>query len=334
MSGRTGLIVAIQFDSISKKEDNMIVSGIDRLFINVPDLAKALDFYHGIVGMKVVARGSLDSLILGNLWGLPKNVTGRSACVKNAKQPTAIELVELHPVPSEAARDNAKTYDYGLFDVSYIVSDAKKVERILKEKGYRFLTDPYRFPTWPGGIESTMGFVYGPAREAVGIVQLFNPLPSEEQQLDGDFWTMMDMAQIVESIEEATAFYRDALGLTVVLDNSVIPPGFFDTVLHLPKDTKPHVVLSTNPQSKGPVVETVEFSAKGKAILASPQKLGIFMIAFESSDLEDDLSKVRKQGFNVISGPVPAETSLHGKIKAADIEGPNKIRVELFQKVG
>jgi len=283
--------------------------------------------------MEVVASGSLDQAMLGDLWGLDGNVTGRSACMRNTKQTTAIELVELQPAPSEGARDKAKTYDYGLFDITYIVSDAKKVEQTLKGQGYRFLTDPYRFPTWPGGLESTMGFVYGPGGEAVGIVQMFNPLPSEDQQLAGDFWTMMDMAQIVESVDEAIVFYRDALGLAVVMDIREIHPGFFDSVLHLPKDTKPRIVQLNNPQSTGPVVETVEFSVKGKVIAASPQKLGIFMLAFESSDLEGDLARIKNKGFKVTSGPVQLETPLHGRVNAANVEGPSEISVELFQKV-
>lgn len=311
----------------------MILGGIDRLFINVPDLDKAIGFYHNVIGMDVVASGTLDKVMLGALWALDGNATGRSACMRNVKQPTAIELVELQPTPSVGARDNAKTYDYGLFDITYLVSDIKKVEQILKGAGYSFLTDPYRFPMWPGDLESAMGFVYGPGGEVVGIVQMFHPLPSEEQQLAGDFWTMMDMAQIVESVDETTSFYQDALGLSLISDHTKLPPGFLDPVLHLPKDTKPRIVCFNNPRSAGPVVETVELSVRGKGIAASPQKLGIFKLAFESSDLEDDLARIENKGYKVTGGPAKLGTPLHGTVIAADIEGPSEISVELFQQV-
>jgi len=311
----------------------MIIRGIDRLFINVPDLDKAIDFYHGDVGMDVVASGSLDQVMLGDLWGLDGNVTGRSACVKNAKQATAIELVELKPTPQESIRDGANTYDYGYFDVCYLVSSADKVEREFKSKGYRFYSDTYRYPTWPEGEEASEAFIYGPAREMVGIVELFNPPVTEDQKLDSDFWTILDMAQVVDSMEEALRFYGDALGLTLISDNAKLPPGFLDEVLHLPSGTRARIAMFNHPQSNGPTVELLETSAKGKALISSPKKLGIFMMAFESDNIQGEIEKVKGQGFKVISGPVEIQANLHGKLKAAHIEGPNKIRVELFQKV-
>ena len=311
----------------------MITSGIDRLFINVPDLEKAVEFYHGIVGMDVVARGALQQAMLADLWGLPSHTTGRSACVRNARQATAIELVELKPAPGESIRDNANTYDCGFFDVCYLVSSADKVERDLKSKGYRFFSDSYRYPTWPDGEEAIEGFIYGPAREMVAIVELFNPPVTDAQKLDGDFWTLFDMAQVVGSMEEAFRFYGDALGLTLISDNTRIPPGFLDEVLHLPPGTRARIAMFNHPQSNGPVVELLETSARGRALAASPEKLGIFMVAFESDDIQEDIRRVKEKGFKVISGPVETEANLHGKLVAADIEGPSTMRVELFQKI-
>jgi len=57
------------------------------------------------------------------------------------------------------------------------------------------------------------------------------------------------------------------------------------------------------------------------------------MMAFESDDMQGEIEKGKGKGFKVISGPVEIQTNLHGKLKAAHIEGPNKIRVELLHKV-
>jgi len=311
----------------------MIISGIDRIFINVPDLEKGLGFYQDIVGMEVVTKVDIDYAILEDLWGLSRGIKGRSACLKNKKQPTLIELVELQPAPKESARDGRKTYDYGPFDVCFLVSDAMKVEKMLKKRGYQFLTRPTRYPPFPSGEEASEGFVYGPANELVAILQFFNPIPSDAQRLDGDFWTMLDVAQVVDDMDRAFSFYRDALGLVVLSDNTQVPAGFLDTALHLPQNTKPHMAMVNHLQSKGPAVELLDLSAKGEAIDSSPEKLGIFLISFESSDLDGDLSLVKGQGFRVISGPVQVEAPLHGKVKAAGVEGPSNIRVELFQKL-
>jgi catechol 2,3-dioxygenase-like lactoylglutathione lyase family enzyme len=282
--------------------------------------------------MKIVAQGNLDPVILQKLWGLDNDVSGRTTFLRNSKQSTAIELVELKPRPTTKIRDHAATYDYGLFDVCYLVSGAETAANSLKKKGVKWLTEPYTYPPLWSGSEIIEGFAYGPAKEIIASVEYIKPPVANEKRLVGDWWAMMDMAQFVENMQKAMLFYRDALGLQVVSD-TVPPTGFFDEILHLPSDTATRIVLFNFPQSNDPVVEVLETSAKGKPLAASPGQIGIAMLAFESNALEADIAKVTEKGFQVLTGPVEVNSMLHGKIKAADVEGPSKIRVELFQKI-
>ena len=168
--------------------------------------------------------------------------------------------------------------------------------------------------------------------EILGLIELINPVPTDELKLEGDFWTFFDIAQYVEDINDAFAFYQDAMGLECIADYK-FPSGVMDDFLHLPKGSEFRLVAFNYPQYKGPQVEILWTSAKGKIIAASPQEMGIFMTSFQSDNLDEDISAVKKKGFEVISGPLQIETPLHGKVRAVDIEGPSKARVEFFQKV-
>ena len=309
----------------------MITSGIDRCFISVADMDKALAFYRNIIGLQVIAEGNLGSDILHTLWGLPNHVSGRSICLRNTRQLTSIELIQLKPIPVEASRDRASSYDYGLIDVCFLISNTTRVQKIFEKKGYGIFSPPYHYPPWPSGSDIIEGFNYGPSKEVIACVEYLKPPVVEQRRLDGDFWTMMDMAQIVDDMEKALVFYRDALGLQLVSD-ATLPPGFLDDVLRFPKNTKARIVLLNHPESNGPVVEILETSAKGKAMEQSPLEAGIFMLSFESNDLNSDIDRIKSKGFSILSGPADVKTALHSTVKAVDIGGPGKIRIELFQK--
>jgi len=96
----------------------------------------------------------------------------------------------------------------------------------------------------------------------MAIVELFNPPVTDDQKLDGDFWTILDMAQVVESIEEAFRFYGDALRLSFFSDNAKLPPGFLDEVLHLPSGTRSRIAMLDHPQSNGPVVQSLRHRSR------------------------------------------------------------------------
>lgn len=313
----------------------MIVSGIDRLLVNVPNLNKALEFFVGMVGMKVVAKDSLDKTLMQQLWQLPVGISGRSVCVRNSKQPTAIEIVELNPAPKEAIRDTANVYDYGFFDIAYAVSDAEKAEHAIIEQGYTFYGGPLRYhidkPS-EEGVDVIEGLAFGPGKSIIAILGFLNPPLPDEFKLEGNFWSMFDMAQVVESVETGLTFYRDILGLSLITDVN-IPPEIGEVLLHVPKGSTVRLVGLNHPQSNGPQVELLEISAKGRELSSSPRMLGIFMLSFESDNLDSELAALNQKGFSILSGPVPVNTALHGKVLAANVEGPSKLRVELFQKL-
>lgn len=313
----------------------MIVSGIDREFISVPDLDSAVGFFETTVGMKVVAEGNLGTDILQDLWGLPNNISGRCACLRNAKQLTALELVELNPTPTVTVRDDAELYDFGYIDVAFLVSSSDKVKGILEKQGLTYYSDPFKYhlelPGLPDGMDVIEGIATGPGKSLMAIIEMINPPAPEEMKLEGDFWVMFDMAQTVASADEAFAFYRDILGLPVVTDITV-EPGLMDEMLHLPKGSTVHLAGLNHPESNGPQVEFLDLSVKGKKLECTPEKLGIFMISFESNDLKDDLAKITDGGYKVLSGPMRVESRLHGSVMAADIAGPSDLRMEFFQK--
>jgi len=83
------------------------------------------------------------------------------------------------------------------------------------------------------------------------------------------------------------------------------------------------------------VLEFLNISLKGKSLAktAQPPNLGIFQYSFEVDDLTATLEKCRQHDFPILSGPVDWETRRHGELKAATVEGPVGVMIELFQRV-
>jgi hypothetical protein len=55
-------------------------------------------------------------------------------------------------------------------------------------------------------------------------------------------------------------------------------------------------------------------------------------MAFETGDLGGLLDAVRKGGFSVLSGPLPCEAPVHGRVTSAVVRGPNGVLIEFFSK--
>ena len=310
----------------------MIIGSIQQGFISVPNLEEAIVFYRDTIGLRVVTEGPIDTAILQGLWGLPKHFTARSASLRNTKQDTAIELVQLDPTPKNAIRDSAATYDHGFFHLLFLVPDSGRIQQIFEAQEREWLTYPYHFPPLWSGSEVIEGWAYGPAREIVAILEYIRPPVAEEKRLAGDFWILYAMGHCVGNMQQAMSFYRDALGLRPFYEGKP-PPGFYDDALHLPKNTGLHVALVNNPDSNTSAIELFQTTANGKTLRSSPMKLGIFMLSFESDDLDTDIKNIQSKGFNIIAGPVKTKSALHGSIRAADIEGPDKVRIEIFEKM-
>jgi len=311
----------------------MITTGIERILISVRDMDESLAFYRDEVGMQVVADQNLDPEKIQKLWNLSKGTKARAVFVKNEEQSTLLELIEFQPHSGKTIREGANSWDYGIYDIAFLVKDLDKTHRDLLSTGFKFFSPPIPYRPRPSWVpfDATEAILIGPNEMPIALIELSGPGKPEVKK--GDYGMIVDSAQMVEDMEEVIRFYRDILGLILQGDYK-LPRGMVDGVLKLPPGTDSRIAFFNKEGSTGPAVEFLEYSLKGKhlAPVAKPPNLGIFSISFETDDLSGLMEKFKKEKVSIISGPVKMELAPHGQINTVIGEGPSKVMVEIFEK--
>jgi len=105
----------------------------------VSDIEKSLDFYCGILGMKLIKVFEMKSNIVEHVYGIP-DVTVRMALVR-CGWGSFIELIEY--TPKEAKQPLPRTHPV-LTHIALDVKNVQKTCRHLTERGITLLDDPAR----------------------------------------------------------------------------------------------------------------------------------------------------------------------------------------------
>ena len=313
----------------------MITSGIEKIFISVRDMNESLAFFRDWVGMKVVADQNLDPEKIKQLWNLPQGTGARAVFLGNDEQATLLELIEFQPHSNKAIREGAQIWDYGIYDIAFFVKNIDKTYKELIDKGFTFVSPPIPYaPGWvPFSVKETV--LIGPSEMPIAHIEIVSSRSPDFKipEMKAAYGNIVDSAQMVEDMEEVIRFYRDILGLTLQGDYK-LPHGLVDEVLTLPPGTDVRIAFFNKEGSNGPLVEFLEYSLKGKSLasVAKPPNLGVFMISFETDDLNGLIDKFKKEKITILSGPVERESGPQGKIKAITVEGPSKVMLEFFEK--
>ena len=306
----------------------MATKGMDRVFISVSNLEDSLAFYRDWIGMKVIAEQALEPDEIQKLWNLPKGTKARAVFLKNELQSTLVELIEFKPHSGRTIREGAKPWDYGLYDIAFLVKDITACYRDLTEKGFTFVSPPIQYrPNWvPHAVKEAV--LIGPDNVPIAHI---DRMTSEQYESPDEYIKLADSAQIVESMSAVVKFYGDILGLDL-LSELTLPEGLVDDVLTLPPGTE--VKMAFFNKENALIVEFLQLSMKGKSLasVARPPNLGLFMISFEVDNLLPLMETFKKEGIAILSDPVESHTQVHGKMRAITVEGPSGVMVELFER--
>jgi catechol 2,3-dioxygenase-like lactoylglutathione lyase family enzyme len=308
----------------------MIATGIEKIVISVGNMDESLAFYRDQVGMKVVAEQRPEPEMIQKLWGLSLGTEAHAVFLKNEEQSTLLELIEFQPNSGKTIRGGAQPWDYGIYDIAFLVRDLEQTYKDLVGKGFKFLSPPIPYsPDWVP-YDAKENILIGPNEMPIALIELVNAPPS---QFKGAYGKIVDSAQAVENMDEVIRFYGDILGLSLMGDMK-LPRGLIDEVLMIPEETDVRIAFFNKEGSEGPLVEFLEYSCKGKSLAsaAKPPNLGIFMISFETDDLSGLIEKFNKENVKIVSGPIEMEVGPHGMVKTIVVEGPSKAMIEFIEK--
>jgi catechol 2,3-dioxygenase-like lactoylglutathione lyase family enzyme len=307
----------------------MIKRGIDRICISVGNIDESLTFFRDYVGMTICADQTLPSHNIQKFWNLPEGTSARSVALKKNSQPSILELIEFQPNSGKSIRDNATIFDYGIYDIAFIVRDLDKTYEDLISKGYEFIAQPkkYKPPWFP--LEVKEAILIGPDHILIAHLELVG---TPEKKLPDKYGLLADSAQVVDNIDAAIKFYKDILGLDLI-GNEQLPKGLVNEVLAIPPETDLNMAFLNKKDSQNPVLEFLQFTTAGKDMsqTAKPENFGIFMISFEVTDLSGLIIKLKDEKIRFLSKPMKMEIPYYGKVRTLLIEAPNRAMVELFE---
>lgn len=241
-----------------------------------------------------------------------------------------LELIEFTPSSGRTIREGAKSLDYGICDIAFIVKEIDKIYHDLTEEGFTFVSPPVQFqPLWvPHAVKEAI--VTGPDNVPISHIER---MKYEEYEVKSNYKRLNHSALIVDDIKEAIKFYHDTLGLDLTSE-VIVPEGLIAKVLAIPLDTEVKLAFIERKDENALIMEFMELSVKGKSLasVARPPNLGLFMYSFEVDDLLLLTEMLEKEGIAILSGPVELHTELHGKMKAITVEAPGDTMIELFER--
>lgn len=306
----------------------MIVNGLDRILVSVADMDESIKFYRDRMAMEVVGEQTISKTVLQDLWHLPEGTEAKAVFLQKGDRPTLVELVEFTPKSKEFIRpDGSDNFNYGLYDIGFRVADMEKSYDILK-KEYEFINPPktYKAPWTDVTVKEVVMITPDKVRNAF--------MQSGTAEVDGDFGLVTTNAHFTKDIEAANRFYSEVLGYKIVFDKTM-PDGLVNSILGIPEGCAPRISMAFKPGSKAPVPEFIDCGLKGTNVneTAGPTDIGMFSVAYEVEDINTVVDKVKENGNRLLSELLEIEVPTVGKIKTVMVEGPDKVKHELYQRV-
>ncbi len=135
----------------------------------------------------------------------------------------------------------------------------------------------------------------------------------------------------VSSLERALAFYRDALGLEVVMEQEK-SGGYLAAITGYPDA---HVRMAHLATPAGQRLELFEYlEPPGRAAPREPCEIGITHVCLVVADVHDAHRRLVAAGAEPFSEPVAIDTGANAGTWGLYVRDPDGIVLELFQPAG
>lgn len=300
--------------------------GIKRICVSVSELEKSLAFFTGEMELTEVCRGRLDEQTVAAVYGLESSAA-EYAMLKNEEQPTLLQLICFTNTPKRPIREGRPSWDFGYYDVAFRAKDNSWAYEHFRDLGFDYYCPPTRYVADWINLDVLEGVLKGPDAMPMALIErLKEPIP----RFEGMFSIFTDVAQTVDSGEEAARFYEGVLGLSKVFDEE-LPDGLVDDIVGVPHGTHTRMLMFAGGNT--PITECLEYSIKGRPMsdVAKPENVGVFATAYETEDLDALLERCAAAGFETAVPPLRLRLEPYGEIRLARVNGPSGMSVELFQ---
>ncbi|MFC1861969.1 VOC family protein [Chloroflexota bacterium] len=259
--------------------------------VTVSDLDRSIDFYQNLLHMKLERTYEQAGEDLEKATGFP------GAHIKVAVLSHEGRLLKLiqYLFPERKKRFEARLCDIGASHLDIQVDDVQGAYEELHAKGVKFISPPV-IPPW---LPPT------PERPEIKFAYMLDP---DDIVLELHYRTIEHHSHAVSDLDRAVAFYRDILGLKVLMIREFKGQGIEEGTglpgVHLRSG---HMVLDTDESTKIPHSIELHHYVHPEGKKQSGVRLcdvGCSHVAFEVDDVQQAYEEFRGKGAKFISRPV------------------------------
>jgi catechol 2,3-dioxygenase-like lactoylglutathione lyase family enzyme len=278
--------------------------------------------------MKVMTEFTMAPDEVQGFFNLSAKTEARTVFLTNEVQSTLLQLIEFKPNSGRKIRQQIIAWDYGLWDIAFIVNDVDGIYHDLTQKGFAAHGTPIHYQ--PFGRLVKAACIIGPDNVPIGhIERVYDPARESSRR----YIRIADVAQVVSDVDKVIKFYCDILGLDLI-SRTVPPRAMLDSVYGLPPGSDSTIVLINRQESNAVMLEFLHFSITGDwlAPVAQPPNLGMFMLSLPVDDLVGLVARLHQEKWTILSGPAEVATILPEKTLSCTIAGPSGIIIALFEQ--
>ncbi len=266
--------------------------------ISVDCLERSLTFYRDVIGLDVLGTGTVTEEGFADFWGVPARSRIETALLGIKGLPVGqVLLVSFAQCDRELIRRPSERTTRGFWNVNFYVADMKATVIRLRNDGFAFWSEPVSYVLSPAAGAATEVLFEGPDGVAINLVQpegdpgTFTARIKAEVAAHG--WTrtgytpVCTTAHCVHDIEAATRFYKDILGMSVVLDEKLSKPET-NRFLCRPADAATHTVFLSGGHFFGKISlnQPLNYSVPERVASAHAPNIGYIAQAFEVEGLD------------------------------------------------
>jgi len=311
-------------------------SALHAALIGVEDLQRSLDFYCGRLGLQVLVRRPFGSDALQTLWQLPPGpdaevvVLAERGCLTGR-----IVLFDFGRRRGPRIRTVKGQRFYGLVNLNFYSNSISARTRELAAAGYEAWTPPIQHAMDAAVGAPTEVMIDGPDGIIVNLVELTEGAPGsriahmrtyvrdEFGYNAAGFTPVVTTQHCVPDLERSMRFYREALGMGVLIDAELHRDELND-FMQYPRGSRTRSVFMQGNHMFGKVAlnHPLDQTFIDLAPVAKPPRSGYFALSFRVRDLRAALAAARATGAATFSEPIELDYPGLGPTRAAVVRNP------------
>ena len=303
--------------------------------VGVTSLSEATSFYDEIMGLDALWTGALEGESFTKHWGLPQGTSAKAALIGlEPEEYGRILLVECDGADQQIIRGPSTRSISGHYNLNFHVEDCFAAVDALRGKGIEFWSEPVK----PDIDESQGGTVEalfdGPGGVAINLVELTGggantsigqmraQLANHAQSRAG-FTPVATSTHAPKDGDPAVAFYRDVLGMNVVIDQVLGNPAT-NAMLGRPEDAQSRIVFLEAGHVFGKIVLSVpvNYDVEDGVPRAVLPNIGYIAQSYVVPDLSGAVAQTKDLGGSVFSDALDLEIPGLGVRSAAIVTCP------------